>query len=97
LNALNTGIVSHIDTILQGDQADLLEVALECVQALLTASEDMERENKTADETPIYQQLLGIEITQRLENLQNHPNPEIYKLAAKIITSFFDCETDNLI
>jgi len=72
----------------------LIGVALEAIENILTVGDTISKTQKSA-ENPFVQMVEEAEGIDRLEELQQHENNDIYQKSMKILEAYFSAEEDH--
>jgi len=87
------GCIKPLCDLLVVSDVRIVNVALEALENILKVGEADAKESGTNQYTQFIDQAEGLE---KIENLQNHPNNEIYKKAVDILEAYFAAEDDEV-
>jgi len=89
---VNEGLIEPLLDLLQTSEPRIVLVALEALDNLLRVGDRDARESHVNEYASEIEKLHGID---RLEELQKHPNQEIYDRAVQILENYFAAEEDD--
>jgi len=92
LKIANSGLIEKVCGLLDCKEPKVLYAALKTLENIFTASRECSVLNQNfSEETFTKFHDYGYD---KLENLQNHPNPNIYEFVVNILNEFFQVEED---
>lgn len=89
---VGAGCIKPLCDLLSSKDAKLLGVVLEALENILCVGENITKNNNGNPYTTLIEECEGLD---KLEELQQHANEEIYKRSLKMLENYFNAEEED--